>query len=30
VRLGRLEKYTHLIAGVTILLSGLAILFLGL
>ena len=30
VRLGRLEKYTHLIAGATILLSGLAILFLGL
>ena len=30
VRLGRLEKYTHVIAGATILLSGIAILFLGL
>ncbi len=30
VRLGRLERYTHIIAGATILLSGLGILFLGL
>ncbi len=30
VRLGRLEKYTHVIAGATILLSGMGILFLGL
>ena len=30
VRLGKLEKYTHVIAGATILLSGIAILFLGL
>jgi nickel/cobalt exporter len=30
VRLGKLEKYTHVIAGATILLSGLAILYLGL
>lgn len=28
--LGKLEKYTHAIAGATILLSGLAIVFLGL
>jgi sulfite exporter TauE/SafE len=30
VRLGKLERYTHAIAGATILLSGIAILFLGL
>jgi len=30
VRLGKLEKYTHVIAGATILLSGFAILVLGL
>jgi sulfite exporter TauE/SafE len=30
VRLGKLERYTHVIAGATILLSGLGILFLGL
>ena len=30
VRLGRMERYTHAIAGATILLSGIAILFLGL
>lgn len=30
VRLGKLERYTHAIAGGTILLSGIAILFLGL
>jgi nickel/cobalt exporter len=30
VRLGKLEKYTHVIAGATILLSGMAILYLGL
>ena len=30
VRLGKLERYTHVIAGATILLSGLAILILGL
>ncbi len=30
LKLGRLEKYTHIIAGGTILLSGIAILFLGL
>jgi sulfite exporter TauE/SafE len=28
-KLGKTERYTHIIAGVTILLSGLAILFLG-
>lgn len=30
VRLGKMERYTHAIAGATILLSGIAILFLGL
>jgi sulfite exporter TauE/SafE len=30
VRLGKMERYTHTIAGATILLSGIAILFLGL
>jgi nickel/cobalt exporter len=30
VKLGKLEKYTHVIAGATILLSGIGILFLGL
>jgi len=30
VRLGKMERYTHAIAGGTILLSGIAILFLGL
>ncbi len=30
VRLGKLERFTHAIAGATILLSGLGILFLGL
>ena len=30
VRLGKMERFTHAIAGATILLSGLAILFLGL
>ncbi|MDX2444354.1 MAG: sulfite exporter TauE/SafE family protein [Bacteroidales bacterium] len=30
VQLGKLEKYTHALAGVTIMLSGLAIMFLGL
>jgi hypothetical protein len=30
VTFGRLERYTHAIAGATICLSGLAILFLGL
>lgn len=30
VKLGRVERYTHVIAGATIMLSGLAILFLGL
>jgi sulfite exporter TauE/SafE len=30
VRLGKLERYTHAIAGATILLSGIGILFLGL
>lgn len=30
VKLGKLERYTHAIAGATILLSGIAILFLGL
>ena len=30
VRFGRLEKYMHIIAGATIMLSGAAILFLGL
>jgi len=29
LKLGKLEKYTHIIAGATILLSGLGILFLG-
>ncbi len=29
VKLGRLEKYTHIIAGATIMLSGIGILFLG-
>jgi ABC-type nickel/cobalt efflux system permease component RcnA len=30
VKLGRLEKYTHVIAGATIMFSGIGILFLGL
>ena len=30
VRLGKMERFTHAIAGATILLSGIAILFLGL
>jgi len=30
VKLGKLEKYTHIIAGATILISGIGILFLGL
>ncbi|MFC2098849.1 sulfite exporter TauE/SafE family protein [Bacteroidota bacterium] len=30
INLGRLEKYTHIIAGATIMLSGIGILFLGL
>ena len=30
MRLGKLEKYTHIIAGATILLSGAGMLFLGL
>ncbi len=30
VKLGKLERYTHVIAGATILLSGIGILFLGL
>jgi len=30
IRLGKVEKYTHAIAGATILLSGCAIVFLGL
>jgi ABC-type nickel/cobalt efflux system permease component RcnA len=30
VRLGKLEKYVHVIAGATIMLSGIGILFLGL
>jgi hypothetical protein len=30
VNLGKLEKYTHALAGATIMLSGLAIMFLGL
>lgn len=30
VNLGKLEKYTHALAGATIMLSGLAIIFLGL
>ena len=30
VRLGKMERYTHAIAGATILLSGIGILFLGL
>ena len=30
MRLGKMERYTHAIAGATILLSGIAILFLGL
>ncbi len=30
VKLGKMERYTHVIAGATILLSGIAILFLGL
>ena len=30
LKLGRLEKYTHVIAGATIMLSGIGILFLGL
>ena len=30
VKLGRMERYTHAIAGATILLSGIGILFLGL
>jgi len=29
LKLGKLEKYTHVIAGATILLSGIGILFLG-
>ena len=30
VKFGKLERYTHALAGATIFLSGLAILFLGL
>jgi nickel/cobalt exporter len=30
VKLGKMERYTHAVAGATILLSGIAILFLGL
>ena len=30
LKLGRLERYTHIIAGATIMLSGIGILFLGL
>jgi hypothetical protein len=30
MKLGKLEKYTHIIAGATIALSGAGILFLGL
>ena len=30
INLGKLEKYTHALAGATIMLSGLAIMFLGL
>jgi threonine/homoserine/homoserine lactone efflux protein len=30
LKFGKLEKYTHVIAGATIMLSGIGILFLGL
>jgi hypothetical protein len=30
VRLGNLERFTHVIAGITIMLSGMGILLLGM